>query len=266
MSNIKCYPIQTFQNNSKTESILSVYKEYKRFAEVMMNMQYREWVKTGSLKKYIDTKKLNSKLSERYKRNITVQVCGMIQSWILNKIIKEIKPKEIVLERLDFRHSKLNKTMNRILRKCGRSVVKSKLAMLEKDYGVKITEVNPAYTSQACGRCGFVHRKNRTNRDKFKCKICDYITHADINASKNIEKRRSSSLLCGKSGQRIIKKHLFDNFKKDILQCGKSKSRFLSPNSRAMFLDFNRYKNELISFDSFFCIFKSGAKLKTITN
>jgi len=197
--------------------------------------------------------------SKRY-RNLVKKCRSFIKNEInrnFNKIIKELKPQEIVLERLDFRHSKLNKTMNRILRKCGRSVVKSKISMLEKDYGINIIEVNPAYTSQTCNKCGFVHKTNRNSRDEFICKNCNYKKHADINASKNIQSRSSCSVLRSKSAKRTIKKHLFNQFKKNILQCDKSRNGFVSPNSRAIFLDFNP-----LNFQDFYGILKSGEKLK----
>ena len=213
--------------------------------------------KISLLQKRLQYQGIKPNSSKRY-RNLVKKCRTFIKNEInrnFNKIIKETKPQEIVLERLDFRHSKLNKTMNRILRKCGRSVVKSKLAMLEKDYGIKVVEVNPAYSSQECKRCGFVHKTNRNSRDQFKCKLCNYKKHADINASKNIRIRSSCSVLKGKSGKRTIKKHLFINFKKNILQCGEHK--FISPNSRAIFLDFNP-----LNFNEFYDIIKSGDKLK----
>ena len=132
-------------------------------------------------------------------------------------------------------------------------------SILEKDYGIKIIEVNPAYTSQTCNKCGFVHRLNRNYRDKFICKNCNHTTHADINASRNIRARSSCSVLKGKSGQRTIKKHLFEQFKKNILQCGVDDSniKYISSNSRAIFLDFNP-----LNFQEFYGILKSGNKLK----
>tara|TARA_B100000378_G_scaffold203137_1_gene166445 strand:+ start:1107 stop:2630 length:1524 start_codon:yes stop_codon:yes gene_type:complete len=216
--------------------------------------------KISTLQKRLQYQGIKPRQSKRY-RKLVFTCREFIKNEInrnFNKIIKEIKPQKIVLEKLDFRHSKLNKTMNRILRKCGRSVVKSKLQTLEKDYGIKITEVNPAYTSQKCNKCGFVHRLNRNNRDQFKCKNCNYTKHADINASKNIETRSSCPLLKGKSGKRTIKKHLFKSFKQNILQCGviDSNIKYISPNSRAIFLDFNPK-----DFQEFYEL-KSGDKLK----
>src|SRR5690606_32327069 len=117
----------------------------------------------------------------------------------------------------------------------------------------------PAYTSQECRKCGFVHKLNRNNRDQFKCKNCNHKKHADINASRNIQSRSSCSLLKGTSGKRTIKKHLFDQFKQNILQCDKKGSNafFVRPNSRAIFLDFNP-----LNFQQFYGILKSGNKLK----
>jgi putative transposase len=219
-------------------------KSYDQKITLLQKRLQHQGIKPNSSKRY---RRLVFKCREFIKNEINRN---------FNKIIKEIKPQEIVLERLDFRHSKLNKTMNRILRKCGRSVVKSKLSMLEKDYGIKVVEVNPAYTSQECNKCGFVHKLNRNNRDKLKCINCNYKKHADINASRNIEARSSCSVLKGKSSKRTIKIHLFNQFKKNIFQCDKSKQRFVSPNSRAIFLDFKPK-----DFQEFYDL-KSGNKLK----
>jgi putative transposase len=159
-----------------------------------------------------------------------------------------------VLERLDFRHSKLSKSMNRILRKCGRSVVKSKLQMLQKDFNIKVVEVNPAYTSQGCNKCGFVHKTNRKNRDKFQCKNCSHKKNADINASRNIQSRSSCSVLSGKSSKRTIKNYLFEQFKSNNLQCavmGRN-IKHISPDRRAIFLVHNP-----LTFEQFLGIVKS---------
>ncbi|MBT9165241.1 MAG: hypothetical protein DDT23_01256 [candidate division WS2 bacterium] len=45
--------------------------------------------------------------------------------------------------------------------------------------------IAPAYTSQTCSYCGFVHKLNR-NSEIFKCRNCDYTLDADYNASLNI--------------------------------------------------------------------------------
>src|SRR5680860_56171 len=53
--------------------------------------------------------------------------------------------------------------------------------------GVPFVRVDPAYTSQTCSQpgCGHCERANR-NREKFVCRRCGTISHADYNASRNI--------------------------------------------------------------------------------
>lgn len=200
-------------------------------------------VRINTLQRRLQSQNIKPNKSKRYRR-LVFKCREFIENEInrnFNKIIKELAPKEIVLERLNFRHSKLSKSMNRILRKCGRSVVKSKLLALEKDFGIKVVEVNPAYTSQGCNKCGFVHKTNRKTRDKFHCKNCNHTKNADINASRNIQARSSCAVLRGKSGKRTIKEHLFNSFKQDILQCNviDSNIKNISPNRRAIFLFHN---------------------------
>jgi len=58
-----------------------------------------------------------------------------------------------------------------------------------KSEGVVVKQINPAYTSQRCSKCGFTHEGNRPNsngQDEFGCLKCGYDVHADYNAAKNI--------------------------------------------------------------------------------
>ena len=55
--------------------------------------------------------------------------------------------------------------------------------------GLVVTQINPAYTSQRCSKCGFTHEDNRPHnngQDEFGCLKCGYDVHADYNAAKNI--------------------------------------------------------------------------------
>ena len=52
--------------------------------------------------------------------------------------------------------------------------------------GCTVVAVDPRLTSQTCSRCGFTARNNRRSRGAFRCRSCDYQTHADRNAALNI--------------------------------------------------------------------------------
>jgi len=58
-----------------------------------------------------------------------------------------------------------------------------------KRAGVPVVPVDPAYTSQRCSGCGHIHRKNRPNRDDFRCTRCRLSLPADLNAAINIAQR-----------------------------------------------------------------------------
>ena len=84
---------------------------------------------------------------------------------VLNRIVFLYAPKEIVLERLNFHNAHLSKKLNRILQNCGRDAVNKKLESLTSISGIQITEINPAYTSQECNKCGYVDKNNRPKQE-----------------------------------------------------------------------------------------------------
>ncbi len=60
-----------------------------------------------------------------------------------------------------------------------------RVRQLSEIQGVRIVEVNPAYTSQACRKCGFTAKTNRQGVF-FACGQCGHRDHADVNAARNI--------------------------------------------------------------------------------
>lgn len=113
---------------------------------------------------------------------------------VLNRLVATRMPVELVFERLDFRNPTLSRRMNRLVSNCGRAVFKTKLQDITQRFGIKATEVNPAYTSQTCSRpgCGYVDKRNRTDQRTFQCLWCGHTMHADLNASVNLLGRRAT--------------------------------------------------------------------------
>lgn len=52
--------------------------------------------------------------------------------------------------------------------------------------GGRLVLVPPAYTSQACHKCGYVAKGNRESQAVFHCARCGYRANADVNAAMNI--------------------------------------------------------------------------------
>lgn len=52
--------------------------------------------------------------------------------------------------------------------------------------GCQVRGVDPRHTSQACSRCGYIHRSNRRSQSLFLCRECGFQLNADLNAARNI--------------------------------------------------------------------------------
>ncbi|WP_210424104.1 zinc ribbon domain-containing protein [Halorussus ruber] len=57
------------------------------------------------------------------------------------------------------------------------------------EYGIRVEEVNPAFSSQTCSKCGHQSSTNRGSDGWFECNECGYKVDGDYNAAKNIGKR-----------------------------------------------------------------------------
>lgn len=113
----------------------------------------------------------------------------------LNRVVQLYKPAEIIIEKLDFRSPELSKRMNRLISRFGKSFVRGKLNSLHETFGIIITEINPAYSSQECCTCGYVDKANRRTQAVFKCKCCLTGRHADVNGARNHLARSSDGVI-----------------------------------------------------------------------
>ncbi|MFF7473458.1 RNA-guided endonuclease TnpB family protein [Streptomyces sp. NPDC008092] len=67
------------------------------------------------------------------------------------------------------------------------------LAYKARRGGVPFLEVDAAYTSQRCPRCGHTERANRSDRDHFHCRRCGLAGPADVVAGVNVRDRARSA-------------------------------------------------------------------------
>ena len=107
------------------------------------------------------------------------------------KLLPYKRLKAIFVENIKdiFRNSKKKKKLSKVERSkfqrwCYAHLFE-RLRQLTEATGVHLLSVNPAYTSQRCSECGFVHKLNRKG-ENFCCRNCGYKADADYNASRNI--------------------------------------------------------------------------------
>ncbi|MGL4912531.1 MAG: RNA-guided endonuclease TnpB family protein, partial [Romboutsia sp.] len=109
-------------------------------------------------------------------------------NYSLNQLIKEEKPKEIVMENLDFVNwnSTYPKSVKRKLSRWVKGYIRDRIEYKCDYNNIKYTYINPAYTSKVCSICGDFGKRMD---DVFECSNCGNL-HSDINASKNILDRK----------------------------------------------------------------------------
>lgn len=148
------------------------------------------------MKKLKDNKKIenirNNNLTS-IKRNKIMKKTKIFGKNIINreikKLLKEEKPTLIVKELLNFKNpnNKVNKKIRNRLNKWYCGYLNEKIELECNKLEINFIDINPAYTSQICSNCGNFGERNG---EIFICKNCGK-KHADINASKNILKRKN---------------------------------------------------------------------------
>lgn len=105
-----------------------------------------------------------------------------------NQVLEKRKPSVMVTERLDIRGKAKSKRLARLVSQWARSTLKERTEFKASAGGSRREQVNPAYSSQTCPACGFVHKDNRQG-DKFQCLHCGHTDDADRVAAINLKAR-----------------------------------------------------------------------------
>lgn len=141
----------------------------------------------------------------------------------LNQLVDHLpEGSPAAIERLNVKDMRFkSRQMNRRLRASQLGYIRDKLRFKLDERGTRYRSVQPAYSSQQCDRCGFVHEDNRLSQSAFKCLNCGYTENADVNAARNIAKRFGDDEL-NRLHFRDVKAVLQDRF-----------ARRLSPDARS---------------------------------
>jgi putative transposase len=116
------------------------------------------------------------------------------RDYYINRTVKELPytdTRAVIMENI--KNIKRNTKKEKRLRKEFRSkfqrwtypLLAGRINQLCELNGVHFLTIDPAWTSQTCSSCGFVHKLSR-NGEIFKCRNCGYTQDADYNASLNI--------------------------------------------------------------------------------
>ncbi|MCW3099419.1 MAG: Transposase, OrfB family [Chthonomonadaceae bacterium] len=136
-----------------------------------------------------DTRSLRRLLhrTSRRQRNRTKTFCQTAAK----RLCQWAKPNSLlVFEDLDFQqpHKGLvrGKNLRRRMSLWQRGLIRECVANKAEEFGIALCEVDPAFTSQDCSRCGL---RGKRKRHKFHCPHCGFECHADENAGRNIRNR-----------------------------------------------------------------------------
>jgi IS605 OrfB family transposase len=139
----------------------------------------------------VKVEKINRKVrgSKGFQRALTER------NHYIDKVVKQINFDEVgmvVVEDLkNVKHKSKGRIQRKVMNKLQRWTYPYFLNRLEQRcevVGVQYHKVDPAYTSQECSGCGFIHKENRIG-ELFLCVSCGHTEDADFNASKNILSR-----------------------------------------------------------------------------
>lgn len=106
----------------------------------------------------------------------------------VNQVLKKRQPELIITEKLDLRGPAPSKDVSRRVSVWARRVLKERVDFKASAAGCRRKQVNPAYSSQTCPSCGYVHRDNRRG-DTFQCQQCRHTGDSDQVAASNHKAR-----------------------------------------------------------------------------
>lgn len=171
---------------------------------------YRNYLEKGNLYKanQIYTNNLGKLKYNNYQHKHNETLKAYINHSI-NQLIENERPKEIVKEDLTWVGNKNqgSKQLNNRLNQWMKGYLDERLEFKAELNGVKITEVNPAYTSQIHHKCKTLGTRKY---EDFYCSKCNKHEDADINAAKNILARKYETQITKYTAVKTIKQY-YDN-------------------------------------------------------
>ncbi|MBI3336314.1 transposase [Candidatus Peregrinibacteria bacterium] len=130
---------------------------------------------------------LGRKKLQNRRKTARTEIARQINTAI-HQVLLVRQPQVLVTEKLDLRGKAKSKKLSRRVSYWTRRLLKERIEFKASAGGSRREQVNPAYSSQTCPPCGFVHRDNRRG-DTFQCTHCGHRDHADRVAAANLKAR-----------------------------------------------------------------------------
>ena len=159
----------------------------------------------------IRRRNLGHKKSKELKRRTKITITNQINRAI-NQMLKERDPQIVVTEKLDIRGKAKSKEISRRVSYWHRSTLKERLEFKASAAGCRREQINPAYTSQTCPRCGYLDKANRKG-DVFQCLKCEHRGHADQIAAINQKGRYFDRRITLYTPKEEVKRILLEDYK-----------------------------------------------------
>ncbi len=148
----------------------------------------------------------SSKSGQRLARHVRQEI-----NHAVNQSFAEHPDAQFAYEQLSVATMKYKaRAMNAYLYASNLAHIPKQLAWNAARRGRAATLVKSAYSSQECSVCHYPDRTNRPTQQTFCCVVCGYSTHADLNASINIEHRWGDSELRACKDRKEVKALLLE--------------------------------------------------------
>lgn len=139
--------------------------------------------KAAHIRKFnLGRRKLN-----RTRRRVRAEIARQINTTV-NVVLRQRRPAVMITEYLDIRDKAKSKRLSCLVSLWARGMLKERVEFKASAGGSRREQVNPAYSSQTCPACGFVHPGNRRG-DAFQCLQCRHTDDADRVAAYNLKAR-----------------------------------------------------------------------------
>ena len=158
----------------------------RRTAKTRARLQSKHAARKAQKKDTRSVRRLLKRLGRKQRnrtRTFAQQTAKQLVTWAPKNAI-------LVFEALHIPQPQKGKIRGRALRRrmslWQRALIRRCVENKAQECGMRVAEVNPAYTSKNCSRCGL---RGIRKRHSFTCPHCGFSDHADLNAAKNIRQK-----------------------------------------------------------------------------